>query len=324
MIERIELQGLFGLTAALSAAMRSGLLAALARGPNAPEDFARELSLNPRAVRLVLDVLATFDIATRDGDRFGPSKDLSQAASSTPLGLDQMSSLWSHAPEFLATGAPFIKMDAGPAQREALYANVVPSLGRMFAQAARELADRMDGERPPRRVLDIGCGSGVWSLAFAQRFADAHVTGLDFPDVLAAFDARATELGVSQRTTKLPGDMHEVAIPNGQFDLVVIANVLRLEEPARAEGMVKRAAHAVAPGGELLVVDAFSDGSPAGERGLAIYALHLSMRTSQGRVYGKEQVKEWMTAAGLEGPRELVLSAERGPVGGIVARSRLA
>lgn len=320
MNERIELQSLFGLAAALSAAMRNGLLAALARAPNTADGYASEVSLNPRATRLVLDVLATFDLATREGDRFAASPRLSEAAATTPLGLGQMASLWSHAPAFLATGEPFIKMDAAPAQREALYANVVPSLGRLFAAAARELASRFDAQRPPRRVLDIGCGSGVWSLALAERFDGAQVTGLDFPEVLAAFEARATELGLSQRIDRLPGDMHEADIPTGKFDIVVIANVLRLEEPERAARMVKRAAEAVAPGGELLVVDAFSDGSPAGERGLAVYALHLSMRTSSGRVYERSQVKAWMAAAGLEEARDLALSAELGPVGGIVAR----
>lgn len=41
-----------------------------------------------------------------------------------------------------------------------------------------------------RRVLDIGCGSGVIALMAAQRNSDAHVTGVEI-DPAAAGDARA-------------------------------------------------------------------------------------------------------------------------------------
>ena len=108
-----------------------------------------------------------------------------------------------------------------------MYSSVVAGIGRIFAAPAQELAAQI--ERAPDRILDIGCGSGVWSLAIAERFERARVTGLDLPDVLAVFEARATERGLRDRIEKLGGDMHAVAIPPAAFDLVIIANVLRLE-----------------------------------------------------------------------------------------------
>src|SRR5204863_4182531 len=138
-------------------------------------------------------------------------------------------------------------------------------------------------ERAPARVLDIGCGSGVWSLAVAERFPNTHVTGLDLPDVLRVFERRATERGLGDRIETLGGDMHAIAIPGG-FDLVIIANVLRLDEPDRAARLVTRAAEALAVGGELVVIDAIGDASAESERALAIYALHLALRTARGRV----------------------------------------
>src|SRR5204862_288643 len=87
-----------------------------------------------------------------------------------------------HVPAFVRTGTPFMRMDSG---REAAYAVVVQALGKMFAEAATELATRLDLHA--KKILDIGCGSGVWSLALAARDPAARVTGHDLaPDRVIA------------------------------------------------------------------------------------------------------------------------------------------
>ena len=137
----------------------------------------------------------------------------------------------------------------------------------------------------------------------------------------AAFEARAAELGLGKRVETLPGDVHTVPIPSHTFDLVLIANVLRIEEPAQAQHIIERAAEALTPNGELVVIDAFGDGSPASEKALAIYALHLAMRTARGRVYTVREVQTWLSGAGLGATRALALPSEMGPVGAVFARA---
>lgn len=317
MKNRSDLQNLFGVSAALDAAARSGLLAALAERTETAAGFADSVAVDARAAARVLDVLVAFGVAVRDGDRYAAAPALSEFATTAPLGMAQISMLWGHTPKFLATGEPAMRMDEGADERGALYANVVASLGRMFTPAAKLLASKI--ERAPERILDIGCGSGVWSLAIAERFGGAKVTGLDLPAVVPAFLARAEDLGLSERATTLPGDVHEVAIPTSAFDLVVVANVLRIEEPARAERIVQRAASALGPAGALVVVDAISDGTEEGEQALAVYALHLAMRTSRGRVYSASQIQAWMAAAGLPHSKVIPLAADLGSAGAVIA-----
>jgi len=264
-------------------------------------------------------VLVAFGLASRDGDDYTTSPALRAFAEHSPDGLDGANALWAHAPAFLKTGTPFRDIDEKPAEREVVYSTIVAGIGRLFAGAAKDLAARI--ERAPDRVLDIGCGSGVWSLAIAERFAGARVTGLDLPDVLRAFESRAAELGLGDRIGTLPGDMHAVEIPAGAFDLVIIANVVRLEKPDRAGRLVARAAKALVPGGELVVVDALADGSAERARSLAVYALHLAIRLARGRVYTRAQIKEWLAHAGLSEFRDVSLSDPLGTVGAISSSS---
>ena len=303
-----------GLAAAVQAALQTRLLASLIATPGTAEQHARALSLDPRATRGVLDVLVAFGIAQRTGDTIAASPELARMATDAPGGVENLIGLWSHVPQFLRTGAPFAPMDTSS---EATYAKVVGALGRMFAPIAAELAGKLSPA--PARVLDIGCGSGVWSLAIAQHVPTARITGLDRPTVLEAFRARATELGVADRTDTIPGDVHEVEIPRA-FDLVVIANVLRIESVERAKRIVERAAAAVTPGGRLLIVDAIGGGTPAREQSRAVYGLHLTMRSATGRVYAPAEITAWMTAAHITGITSIELSSTHGAVGALIGR----
>lgn len=297
---------LLGFAAAASAAAQTGLLARILEHGGTPAEHAAALGLDARATGCVLDVLVAFGCAERDGSSVRATDAFAADIRRSPGGVPQLLALWNHVPEFLRTGAPLVRMDG---EREALYANVVAALGRMFAPEATRLAEKLP--RAPQKVLDIGCGSGVWSLAIAQKYPAAQVTGLDLPAVLEAFRVRAAELGVPDRIATIPGDIHALDIPRA-FDLVVIANVLRIESPARAKAIVDRAAAALVPGGRLLVVDALAGGTPEREQGRTTYGLHLAMRTEHGRVYTPAEVTAWMQSAGLRDVTPLDFASDAG------------
>jgi ubiquinone/menaquinone biosynthesis C-methylase UbiE len=88
----------------------------------------------------------------------------------------------------------------------------------------RPVIESLAGDVAGQRVLDLGCGSGVYSLSFAER--RAHVTGLDLSPVMieltsekAREQSLALDLRVADISRPLPFD-------DAQFDLVFTATVL--------------------------------------------------------------------------------------------------
>jgi SAM-dependent methyltransferase len=110
--------------------------------------------------------------------------------------------------------------------------------------AAFELAlDRV--EPPPRRVLDLGTGTGAAALVVARRFPEAEVVGIDLAESMIAEARRKTD-----RVRFEVGDAAALRFEDGAFDLVTHANMIPFfDELARV----------VAPGG--YVVFGFSGGS---------------------------------------------------------------
>jgi len=313
-----ELMDLFAMASVISAAHESGLTRALSSGPLTAQAYAAQLGLDPRATAMVLDGLTALDVAAREGDAYDASPRLKAMMGSWGKTGLPVENLWHHVPTFLRTGEPFVRMDETIAQREAMYSGVVSALARLSDTSARELAEKLP--EAPARVLDVGCGSGVWSLAIAARFPGTRVTGLDLPAVLESFMARARSLDLSDRTATIASDMHGAELPEGGFDLVLIANVLRLEQPDRAAALLARLARAVAPGGALVVVDALAAGTKERERARAFYTLNLAMRTRSGRVHSPAEIRAWLSAAGLGAIQSIDFSAQPGAMGALLAR----
>ena len=313
----LDLMDLFAVASVITAAQQTGLLRALQSGPQTAQAYAEQLGLDRRAAVLVLDALVTFDLTVREQDAYDASPRVKALMPPQRMAGGAMESLWAHTPTFLRTGEPLTRMDGSLAEREASYREGVAWLGKLLEPTARELASKLNDA--PARVLDVGCGSGVWSLAIAERFPSLHVTGLDLPAVLESFTARAQSMGLGERVATIPGDMHAAPLSEGGFDLVVIANVLRLETPARAAALLARLATAVAPGGALLVVDALANGTPERERARALYALNLALRTQGGRVHSPAEITSWLEAAGLRTMETIELGGRTAPPGAIGA-----
>src|SRR5262249_9754873 len=91
---------------------------------------------------------------------------------------------------------------------------------------ARLLADLVGGDgRQPLRVLDVAAGHGLFGITVAERYAQAHVTALDWPNVLAVAAENARAAGVAGRHALLPGSAFEVDW-GGPYEVVLLTNFL--------------------------------------------------------------------------------------------------
>ena len=312
----MELFELGGVAATLVAAYQGNLLQALLNGYATPTMYAEELSLDPTATERVLEVLTSLGLADCNQGMYAASAALKDLDAVGPGAIDLFGALWSQVPAYLLRGERYAHMDGPPAAREAAYSGVVSKLALVFAQGARQLAVALPGN--PAHILDVGAGAGIWSLAMAQRHAETRVTALDFPKVLQAFRIQAEHMGLADRIGLLPGDFHGVAIPEDRFDRIVLANMLHRETPLQAAALIGRVATMLIRGGDLVIVDMLEDGTAAGERARAIYALHMALRTRHGKLHLLSDLRAWVERAGLI-PGEVIALGTPPGMGALVA-----
>ncbi|USN98398.1 MAG: bifunctional demethylmenaquinone methyltransferase/2-methoxy-6-polyprenyl-1,4-benzoquinol methylase UbiE [Phycisphaeraceae bacterium] len=125
-----------------------------------------------------------------------------------------------------------------------------------FDQAWRRHAVRSAGVRPGETVLDVACGTGDLTEAFAARSPASEVIGVDFtPEMLeiARTKQAARKPGVAGKIRYQQGDAMALDFPDASVDVVSIAFGIRnVQDPAKAIGEFARI---LRPGGRLVILE---------------------------------------------------------------------
>jgi demethylmenaquinone methyltransferase/2-methoxy-6-polyprenyl-1,4-benzoquinol methylase len=93
----------------------------------------------------------------------------------------------------------------------------------------RRLASQTCLGENPRRILDVGCGTGDLTINIARLAGtNIEITGLDYsPPMLEIAKIKAEKAGVGQKISFLSGDATSIPFPGDYFDCVCISFAFR-------------------------------------------------------------------------------------------------
>jgi len=146
--------------------------------------------------------------------------------------------------------------------------------------AARVLAARtpLDGART---MLDVGGGSGAFSIALCTRNPSLHATVVDFPAVVDVARTYREEAGLGARIDLLPGDAVHTPWPADQ-DVVLLSYLLSALADTEIDVVLAKAQTSLAPGGLLIVHDFMLDDDAPGPEFAALWFLQYLAFRSDG------------------------------------------
>ena len=136
---------------------------------------------------------------------------------------------------------------------------------------ARLLAKRLD-LKDRRKLLDVGGGSGAYSIAFCAANPRLSATILDFPETVDTAKRYAREAGLADRIAHLAGNAINVDWPAGH-DVVLMSYVWSAVGEADIAVLARRAFDALPPGGLALIHDFVVDDAREGPPFAAWYLL---------------------------------------------------
>ena len=142
----------------------------------------------------------------------------------------------------------------------------------------------------PRRIIDLGCGTGSTTLILKEAFPEAEVVGLDLSPymlVRASHKAENTGLDISWRH----GNAEQTGFPENSFDLVTATLLFHETPPAISQIILHESFRLLVPGGQALILD----GNQKNLRNLEW--LNDLFEEPYIRDYGGGSVDAWMGAA---------------------------
>ncbi len=164
-------------------------------------------------------------------------------------------------------------------------------------------------------LLDVGGGTGIYSVACLQRFPQLRAIVWDRPEVLKVAHEFAQEYGVSERLECRAGDMFADPVPTG-CDVILLSNILHDWDVPDCQKLVNRCAAALPHGGRLLIHDVFLNDALDGPLPIAYYSATLFTIT-EGRAYSAAEYGSWLAKAGLKPQAILPTFIHCGILGGV-------
>ena len=260
----------------LDAAARTGLAAALC-APSTREELAGKLgATRPELLDALLDVGLSLGELALDRGRYRvrgralravQAEDGDGLAAMAEAFVTYYNSIYANLPGRLAGGPSGDYLERiGPVV--ARFSRLVePYVAGFVAAAARGW--------PGLRVLDAGCGSGIYLRTVAEANPGAVGLGLD-RDPAVAEQARANleHWGLGDRFAAAVGDVLDPGLdPGPGFGLLLFANLAYYFPPGEREAGYGRLARLLAPGGRLALVCTFAG------RGRDLFAANLDLAT---------------------------------------------
>jgi ubiquinone/menaquinone biosynthesis C-methylase UbiE len=175
----------------------------------------------------------------------------------------------------------------------------------LFGPSHRALIRRIRavlGDRPAR-ILDVGCGTGVFAARIREALPQAQVWGIDLVSDMLTKGAERWRRHAG-RIQPVQADSERLPFASGSFDIVTCAN--SFHHYPHQDRAVAEMHRVLRPGGRLMLIDGYRD-APWGW-----FIYDVCVASVEGAVHhcSSRRFRELFTAAGLSAVAQKV---HRGP-----------
>lgn len=294
----------FQATCVLMAAAELDLFGMLAGGWFTAAQAAAKLQTDLRATTILLDALAALQLLDKQGERYEVPASLANVlvagrpGSRLAMVQHQANCMrcWTQLAAVAKTGRPAAR-EPSIRGEAADYASFIEAMDNVSGP----VAGRIVGDLMPldfHHVLDIGGGSGTWTIAFLRANPAARATLFDLPVVMPQAEARLKAAGLLERVALAPGDFYSDALPVGA-DLAWISAIVHQNSREQNRALFKRVSAALVSGGRVLIRDFVMEAARIAPVGGALFAVNMLVNTEKGGTFTFDEMEDDLKSAGF-------------------------
>lgn len=291
-------------SAALMSAVDLGVFTAVSQGAGSIEEIARAVGIRSTQADRLVTVLGALELLELREGRLRNAADVERFlvegardfAGPWVLFTRPMWQRWGRLTELLQSERESVlgmyeELDVEEARRyhRATY-SVGVGAGRRFARQV-DLSGR-------RRLLDLGGGSGAYSIVAAQAHPELSAVVFDLPPVAEVAREFIEAAGVADRVSAQGGDFTADALPE-DVDVVIMASNLPQYGREIIGRVITRAFTALVPGGEMHLIGEILDDDRMGPVGPALWGLAEALHHSTGVAHSESDCRGYFADAGF-------------------------
>ncbi len=274
----------------------------------ATEKLAEVVGANARALGLLLDALVSMSLLTKEDGRYSNTPTVEECLVKGRPGyigdmIKHMNDEWSTWGELerpIFGDKPEVKD-----WRE----RFILALDNLAIDKAGALAERVNLSGK-KKLLDIGGGSGAYSVAFVERYPGLSATVRDTSDTLRITKKLLAQKNLGHRVTTLEVDFEKEELGRG-YDAVLVSNIIHFQGVEENMRLFEKCYRALTDGGVIVIHDYILDNDKSGPPQATLFALHMLLNSDEGRTYSWTEIEGWLDAAGFGGIKRIDLGDSR-------------
>ncbi len=289
---------------ALFAAIELDIFTAISEGADTIAAVAQARDLSERQAGRLITALTAMDLLRKDGERYRNADDVERFLVS---GKERFAGPWMlfTKPNWNDWGRLGEHLKRREEAQLGLYENFTVEDARKYHEAtysigtgsARHFARTTD-LKGRRHLLDLGGGSGAYSIMATQAFPGLKATVFDLPPVAVVAREFIARNGAADRVEAVGGDFTRDAFPTG-VDVVLMASNLPQYSAALIQLVVRKAFAALAPGGEMHLIGEALNDQRTGPLDPALWGLNEAIWSSTGEAHSEADCREFFRQAGF-------------------------
>jgi SAM-dependent methyltransferase len=265
--------------------------------------IADDLNLDRHAGERLMNALVSLDLLTKQNNLFfntpGSFKFLSKKSPDYMGGLMHTNHLWntwSNLTQVVKTGVSAHPAEINERGDNWLDAFITAMHDRARKQAPEQLADLdLSGITS---VLDVGGGSGAFSMEFVRINPRIEATVFDLPNVVPITRKFIVKEGFSGKINTCEGDYTKDELPKG-FDLVFLSAIIHSNSLETNADLIKKCFKALNRNGRIVIQDWIMNNERTQPASGAIFAINMLVGTQEGDCFTELEVTEMLNAAGF-------------------------
>jgi 2-polyprenyl-3-methyl-5-hydroxy-6-metoxy-1,4-benzoquinol methylase len=294
------------------AALKLNVFEVLHTGPLTAAEVAQRVKADLVGITVLLETLESLEYVIRQGERYANSAMTEKwlvrsSPDSIAAGYDYWSTLltqfWDNLEESIRSGQPPVNLYEWVEDQPQVSADFQAWMVAAAHLTADEIVAKVKLPPTARRLLDVGGGHGMYSIALCRQYPALTATIFDSPQALQAAQQNIDREGAEERIGVQAGNFLTDALGQG-YDVVLIFNIVHGFSPEQNTALLRKAAGALNPGGMVIIAEQIA-GRASGSAGRAVAQI-LGMSYFHllgGRVYAFEEIAAWLAEAGFTYPR---------------------
>ncbi|MGO4566574.1 methyltransferase [Rhizobium sp. 2YAF20] len=300
----------FRKTAAIKAAIELDVFTAIGGNGATAHSLGTATGASERGMRILCDFLVVGGFLTK-------TDDLYELTPSSQVFLNRQSPAYMGsaiefvaAPEiarlFLDDPSAFVRNGgsvglANVAPDNPVWIRFARAMGSFVASSAESLAAEIaQWPTPPRRVLDIAAGHGLFGIEVAKVLPKAEIVAVDWRSVLALAEENAKHAGIADRFRILPGNAFEVDWGT-DYDLILLPNFLHHFDLETCVVLLQKVRGSLSAQGNVVAVEFVPNDDRVSPPFPASFSWEMLATTPRGDAYTEKDLMEMARSAGFSG-----------------------